>query len=56
MIKSIVLAFVGLAAAIVLLIAALLAFSLLVMALGAILNVFSPRRSTRPAAPETAAP
>jgi hypothetical protein len=55
MIKSIVLAIVGLAAAIVLLIAALLAFSLLVMVAGAILNLFSPSRST-PAAPKAASP
>jgi hypothetical protein len=46
MIKSIVLAIVGLLAAIVLLIAALLAFSLVVLVVGAILNIFSPSRST----------
>jgi hypothetical protein len=51
MIKSIVLAIIGLVAAIALLIAALLVFSLVVMAVGAILNIFSPSRST-PTAPK----
>jgi hypothetical protein len=55
MIKSIVLAIVGLVVAIALLIAALLVFSLLVMAVGAILNIFSPSRSA-PWVPKGAAP
>jgi hypothetical protein len=55
MIKSILLAIVGLAAAIVLLIVALLVFSLAVMAVGAILNIFSPSRSA-PWAPKADSP
>jgi hypothetical protein len=47
MIKSIVFAIIGLVLAIVLLVVALLAFSLVVMVVGAILNLFSPSRSAR---------
>lgn len=54
MIKSIVLAIIGLVVAIALLIAALIVFSLVVMAVGAILNVFSPSR-TPPSSPKPTA-
>jgi hypothetical protein len=45
MIKSIVLAIIGLVVALALLVAALIAFSLLTLAVGAILNLLTPSRA-----------